>query len=373
MNELNEMAVINVVQSICQIGYLIYNPLTKKATLDKHFLTLHNAMDSGDCKIEILQSIYAEDSYNLLLNAFLNKESESIEIVTQKGRRMGFKMSTTKLPSFGSPIKMGVFQVLSKSKAKELGLEKILIQFRKDMDIFIHVASHDLRTPLRTITSFLNLIEIELEKETFNLEELTGYLNFAKEGSENIYQVVQGIETYLKIKRNKLHQNQIFQINDVLDRLENDIERKYASRNIKITRNSFPEIYGNESQFILLFYNLLDNAVKFNNNKNVEINIQYKRTKDALIFSFVDNGIGIKAEYCNLVFEMFKKLHSTTEYEGIGMGLALCKSVIDKYRGSISVCKGIENGSCLTISLPESLLVKSIESAPMLQKYDHES
>jgi len=145
----------------------------------------------------------------------------------------------------------------------------------------------------------------------------------------------------------KLNLNQILQ--SALDNLERSIRESKA----KISSDLLPEVSGDDSQMILLFQNLIGNAIKFCKKDCIpEVEIKVKKEENFWLFSVADNGIGIKKDYFDKIFVIFQRLHSKIEYPGSGIGLAICKRTVEYLGGKIWVESNVGEGSVFYFTLP---------------------
>lgn len=223
-----------------------------------------------------------------------------------------------------------------------------------ELERFNYIASHDLKSPLRNITSFINLIERDIKKKDYN--QIEEYMGFIKSGSQNMYQLIEDILKYSKIKdvstREKLSVNLSVlcsQLNDIYDR--------------KVTYNDLPTIIESPHYIKTIFQNLIENGLKYNTSESpvVEINCTYH--SETFDLTFTDNGIGMDPQFFEQIFELFKRLHSKIEYEGTGIGLAIVKRISEQMGAEISVESEFHKGTTFTLSLPNSCLIheKTVE------------
>lgn len=230
-------------------------------------------------------------------------------------------------------------------------LVKKLEYSNKALTDFAYIASHDLREPLRKISAFGSLLKKTLTTK-LNVDENEN-LNFMIDGAKRMQQMVGDLLYYSRITKT----SKIYSLIDI-DELLNEIIKFDLSQIIEdnyaeiIIENKLGSIKGEKTQIKQLFQNLIGNGIKYRN-KSVTpvINIRSRKTAFGVEFQIEDNGIGIDAKYTEQIFEMFKRLHSKEEYEGSGIGLAVCKKIIELYNGEIEVKSEPGLGSTFIFSL----------------------
>lgn len=243
-------------------------------------------------------------------------------------------------------------QVSNQTKALQDANEQLKAS-NIELERFAYVASHDLKEPLRNISSFSGLLERKLKKQKEELQVFE-YLNFIK---SNVLQMNNLIVDILEFSRvGNISSEQLKEtsfdeiINKVKQSMDADLKKQNASVNspestIKLT--TIP------SQIFLVFKNLISNGIKYNKNDSKTINIDYVEQERFHKFSVEDNGIGIDSQYQEYVFEMFKRLHNRQEYQGSGLGLSICKKIINNLGGDIWV-ENSELGSKFHFTIPKN-------------------
>lgn len=237
-------------------------------------------------------------------------------------------------------------EVIVKQRTEELQ------RSNDDLQQFAHVASHDLKEPVRKLRTFINRLDSEFTGQI----PVRGkeYLDKMRLASGRMYDMIEGVLKYSSFSTAP-QPIQNVNLNEVLDSIETDLELLIAQRQAVIRRDTLPTIEGAKILFYQLFYNLLNNSLKFCR-EDPAINITYQKVKqqgkDYAKIEVSDNGIGFDSQFAERIFQAFSRLHSKDRYEGTGLGLALCKKIIERHGGSISAT-GIENaGSTFTIILP---------------------
>ena len=227
----------------------------------------------------------------------------------------------------------------------------ILEQKTAELERFTYIASHDLKSPIRNIVSFLSLMKRDLNAG--NHENLEEYVDFAETGAYQMNELIVGILEFTKVDQH--HDTKVEQIDfnksmeKVLLNLQQDIEQK----NAEIIIDPLPSYLCREHDFVIVFQNIIQNGLKYNENPIPKVHISYEENSTQHIIHIEDNGIGIKEEYYERIFEFFRRLHTTQEYPGTGIGLGLCKKITEKYGGYIDVVSEEGKYSIFTISLPK--------------------
>jgi signal transduction histidine kinase len=220
----------------------------------------------------------------------------------------------------------------------------------EELDRFAYVASHDLQEPLRKILVFSDKLQTKYKDSLDN--EITQSLEKIAKASARMQSLINDL---LKFSR-QTNMNEDFVpipldqlVQDVIADLEVEIERASA----QIQLNNLPEIWGIPSQVRQLFQNLLSNAIKFRRKDEIPVVRIYSEPWNGLNRIIVhDNGIGFDPKYSEEIFMVFKRLHSYHEFEGSGVGLSICKKIIDKHNGSIRAESKIDEGSKFIIEFP---------------------
>ena len=224
-----------------------------------------------------------------------------------------------------------------------------LAQSNIHLERFAYIASHDLKTPLRTISSFLSLIKRRIKP--YNNPELEDLLSFASNGAKQMNNLIEDVLEFSKINTAEMRQEQV-DLDKTLQSVLYNIDGFLQEKNGKVEYGKMPIIAGNSGYLHQLFQNLIVNGVKYNENTQPEVYIDYELKDATHQFMIKDNGIGIDEEYRELIFEMFKRLHTSDKYEGTGIGLALCKKIVEQHGGRIWVENSDEKGSCFCFTLP---------------------
>ncbi len=225
-----------------------------------------------------------------------------------------------------------------------------LKESNKELERFAYIASHDLKSPLRNITSFAQLLKIRAKKKlSVNEKE---YLQFIEDNARKMNELVQSILEFSQIDKIGTKNQEIVDLNDVIGEATMNLEVLIKEKNAFIETEMLPMIQGNQTQMLQLFQNLIENGIKYNTSERPTIIIKTSKDWNKNILFFKDNGIGISDEYHHQVFEMFKRLHTEEKYKGTGIGLALCKKIATKHNGDLMIETSTQKGTTFKLSLP---------------------
>lgn len=223
-----------------------------------------------------------------------------------------------------------------------------LEQSNDELKQFAHAASHDLREPVRMIVSYAELLEMSL-KDKVNPEQKE-FLNYLKEGGKRINEMIAGILTFSKVhSHDELTE---VDLNLTLQRVKENLRMIIAARSVEIDCARLPVVRSNSVLMIQLFQNLLSNAIKYNQSKTPRVAVTYTREGGFYKFCISDNGIGIDDKYRDSIFDMFSRLHNREHYSGSGIGLAICRKIVDRMGGTIWNTPNNERGTDFCFTLP---------------------
>lgn len=247
----------------------------------------------------------------------------------------------------------GIIRDVTERKRTETELlqkNKELEQSNQELERFAFVASHDMKEPLRMVSNYTQLLS---KRYTHVLdEEGREYIKYAVEGVHRIQKLINDLLTYARVGQMELDFKDTdinIILHDALTNLENAIKESKA----EIIYENMPIVSGIAPQLIQLFQNLISNAIKFiPQNTRPAIKINAKKEKDLWLFSVVDNGIGIEPQYAEKIFVLFQRLHAWNMYPGTGIGLAICKKIVELHGGAIWFDSVPGEGTTFYFTLP---------------------
>ncbi len=236
----------------------------------------------------------------------------------------------------------------------ELRMEE-LERSNEELERYARVASHDLREPLRTVSHFATMAKALCEGEgELDARTLTDYLGFLERGAQRMSGMLDDLLVYARIDAGDGGPEHV-DLGPVLGNALEGLRVLISETGAYVTVGSMPKVWGRGSHLERLFQNLLRNALKFQPPEaEPQIRVSAEKKPGFWKVSVSDNGLGIAARDQQRIFEMFERLHSRDKYEGTGMGLAICKKIVDIHGGSIDVESKLEKGSTFHVYLPEA-------------------
>jgi len=248
---------------------------------------------------------------------------------------------------------IGTIQDITQRKQAEDLLKKIaedLENSNADLKNFAFVASHDLQEPLRMVIGFLTLLKKHLGEQLD--EKSKQYLHFAVDGADRMTILINDLLQFSRTGNNK-ETHSMVDLNETMRYIRQVMADTINKNEAIVTVQPLPVVMANETLISELFINLINNALKYRGKKTPEVEVGYHEQKDVFTFYIKDNGIGISPEYFEKIFVIFKRLHAKSEYSGTGIGLALCKKIVEKHHGKIWVASEEGKGSTFYFTIPK--------------------
>ena len=242
---------------------------------------------------------------------------------------------------------------ISERKRIEDELQETLSDLQRsnrDLEQFAYVASHDLQEPLRMVASYTQLLA---ERYASRLDDKAQkFIRYAVDSAVRMQQLINDLLAYSRIgTRGKPFEP--VDANVVLGDAINNLKMNIDEVKAIITNDALPEMRADASQLVQLFQNLINNAMKFHGTENPRIHISARDEGRDWLFSVADNGIGIEQQYAEKIFIIFQRLHTREEYPGSGIGLAICKKIVERHRGRIWFESELGKGSTFYFTIPK--------------------
>lgn len=220
----------------------------------------------------------------------------------------------------------------------------------QELEHFAYIASHDLQEPLRTVQSYLQLIKRRYSDKLD--QDADDFINYAVDGATRMRSLIEDLLTYARVS-SRARPLEPVKVDVVIDDVLQGLEVRLQEKQAVVERGPLPTVSADRRQLGQLLQNLITNAVKFmKKDTRPVVKIDAERVGDEWFLRVQDNGIGMSQEYTEKIFVIFQRLHSREEYEGTGVGLAVCKKIVELHKGRIWVESELDKGSTFFIALP---------------------
>jgi PAS domain S-box-containing protein len=225
-----------------------------------------------------------------------------------------------------------------------------LARSNEDLQQFAYVVSHDLQEPLRMVSSFCRLLR---DRYRGRLDRSADeFIDFAVDGAARMDRLIQDLLAYARVGTHGLRLTQVDSA-AVCDRVTADLAAAVVESRASMTRGRLPVVRADESQLGQLLQNLLANAIKFHGPEPPRVHVAAERRADHWLFSVRDNGIGFDPRDRERIFGVFERLHPASEYPGTGIGLAICRRIVERHGGRIWAESGERDGAIFFFTLPD--------------------
>lgn len=244
-------------------------------------------------------------------------------------------------------------QMTREARAK-MELEKLsreLLRSNKELEQFAYIASHDLQEPLRMVSSFTQLLASRYKDKLD--EDADDYIGFIVDGSKRMKLLIDDLLAFSRLNT-RAKEFECFNGEKLLDEVILNLKKSIDDNRAVITHDPLPDMKGDSSQIKQLLQNLLSNAIKFRTDDPPEIHISVQELEEDYKIGIHDNGIGIDSEYQKKIFDIFRRLHTREEYPGTGIGLSICKRIVERHGGKIWVESEKGKGSAFYFTIPKS-------------------
>ena len=291
-----------------------------------------------------------------------SRESKTIEekYIEDGVETWAYKTKTPVIDDKGNIIGLlGLFWDITERKQAEESIRALneflehrtidLKRSNEELEQFAYVASHDLQEPLRMVASYTQLLANRYKGKLD--QDAQDFINYAVDGAKRMQVLINDLLNYSRVgmRGKDFAPTDCFALlGQVINNLRKAIEENCAI----ITNDDLPTIMADDSQIAQLFQNLIVNAIKYRGKKEPLLHISSKKVGDFWEFSFKDNGIGIDPKYKDAIFVIFKRLHAREEYSGTGIGLAICKKIVERHKGKIWLKSEPGKGSTFYFTIP---------------------
>ena len=241
--------------------------------------------------------------------------------------------------------KVNVFVELYKARSIEKSRNKLnkanealwlkteqLEESNRELEQFAYIASHDLQEPLRMVASYTQLLAKRYKDQLDT--DANEFIDYAVDGVTRMQLLINDLLDFSRITSRKKPFATVH-LNNVFEQVTDNLHERIKETNTVVINDGLPAINGDANQLMRLLQNLIDNAIKFNYSENRSIRVKSSVKDDQVLISVQDNGIGIDKKYEDRVFVIFQRLHTRADYPGTGIGLAICKKIVERHGGKI--------------------------------------
>ena len=284
------------------------------------------------------------------LKSTKNFKSECIQL-RKNGSSFYASINGTLVTFNEEPHYLAAVNDISEIKNAEIKLKSTLqdlMRSNKELEQFAYVSSHDLQEPLRKITNFSDILELKYKDKLD--ENGKRYIDKITRSSRRMQKLIDDLLSLSRINTLEKEYKKV-DLNEVLKIVQQNLKEIFWKNSAKIIAGELPVIFADEKQMIQLFQQLISNALKFRSEESPTIQITFKDLGEFWQFSIQDNGIGFEMKYAERIFTVFQKLHSRNEYSGTGIGLTICRKIVDSYGGKIGAESEPGKGTKVIFSL----------------------
>jgi PAS domain S-box-containing protein len=295
-----------------------------------------------------------EVSLNVLKNPEGNLALATIRDVTEQ------KLAAETLRQFNKKLEERAKQMTAELRERTREVEEAnaelqlhaeaLEQSNLELQQFAYIASHDLQTPLRSISGFVQLLQQEYQDQLD--ERANEWINITVENTIRMQTLIRDILAYSRVE-SPTNPMELVDLNEVANEVCALVRYDLDGKPMEISVDELPSVLGNRTHLVLLLQNLISNGIKYNNNALPKVHLSAKQNAADWIIAVQDNGIGINPDYFPKIFEIFRRLHTQEEYPGNGIGLAICRRVVERHGGKVWIESEPDHGTVFYFSLPK--------------------
>lgn len=246
-----------------------------------------------------------------------------------------------------------LYRMDTKRRQAERGLEDTAAKLRRsnaDLEQFAYVASHDLKEPLRAISGSIQVFRAQFQDKVG--KEADDVINHTVEGAARMQALIDDLLTYSRLTTSEGPMEST-DCEPVLVEALRNLETAVKDSGAVVTTGKLPTVKANRTELLQVFQNLVSNALKYRSERTPKIHVDAEDRGREWVISVRDNGIGIAPQYVDRIFRIFQRLHTRREYPGTGIGLAVCKKIVERHGGRIWVESELEEGSTFYFTLPK--------------------
>jgi PAS domain S-box-containing protein len=278
-----------------------------------------------------------------------------LEGLRKDGSEFPIEISISLLQTDGGLLISNAIRDVTERKRIEAELidrAQALERSNADLEQFAYVASHDLQAPLRVVAGFVDLLRRRYRDQLDS--DADKFIDYAVDGVERMQRLIDDLLAYSRLRIDGEKDLKPVDFNDTVEDVLADLREEISESDARVSVGDLPTVKAEPSQIGQVFQNLISNAVKFSNTEAPEVEVSAERENGMWRIDIADNGIGIDPQHRERVFEMFQRLHTPDEFPGTGIGLAICKRIVEHHGGHISADSGPGGGTVMSFTLPAS-------------------
>ncbi|MGE5400924.1 MAG: PAS domain S-box protein [Ignavibacteriales bacterium] len=351
-------------QRLAHLGTFTFDLKTKKYEWNEEAFRIYELDQAkGEPSFEEVVGFLHPDDYDLMMNKIKETEISEKEVnfeyrIVLPDNRVKHLYNTVRsvFDDTGKPVsRMGIVQDITEAKTYRTKLEKTLEELQRsnrELEQFAYVASHDLQEPIRMVSNYTKLLE-RYFKDKLD-EKSSRYMFFVIDGAKRMHTLIEDLLAYSRVASKKAPFVQT-DLNVVMSEIMRDMQVAIIKQNAKIKFQKLPVIKADPLQIRHVFQNLIQNAIKFRAKDDPVIQIIAEKKGHEWLFGVKDNGIGIDMEFHEKIFVIFQRLHEKEKYPGTGIGLSICKKIIEHHGGRIWVESEAGKGTTFLFTLPVNI------------------
>ena len=262
-------------------------------------------------------------------------------------------------PEAGSRLRWAIRDITERRRSEEILKEHAenLKRTNDDLERFAYVASHDLQEPLRTVITFTQLLERRYKGELG--PEADDYIRYTVEAGRRMHTLIDNLLEFSRVSRRINVTSHVDPEQILAEALEN-LRAEAEETGAVVTHDPLPRVAADPSQLVQVFQNLVENAIEYRRERVRPLVHVAAKTLDGMVrFSVQDNGIGIEQQYYERIFIIFQRLHTREHYPGTGIGLALCKRIVERHGGQIWIESEVGKGSTFYFTIPKAAVSRA--------------
>ena len=356
-----------VINSLPGIFYL-FDPTGRFIRWNRNFEKVTEYSSEMIQKMSPLDLFSGEDKNRVaekIQSAFtIGEDFVEADLLSRSGKQTPYYFTGLNAWIGGKSLLVGTGLDITNLRLAEARLNRALEELQRsnrELEQFAYVASHDLQEPLRMVSSYTQLLERRYADKLD--QDARDFIHYAVDGANRMQQLIQDLLSFSRVTTKGLPQTRI-QAGDALKEALANLQAAITETGAQVTHDDLPEVVADRSQLVQLFQNLIANSVKFRKSDTPpRIHVSTEQQDAGWTFSIRDNGIGIDPRYFDRIFTIFQRLHTKQAYPGTGIGLALCKRIVERHGGRIRVDSEPEKGTVFRFTLPLADTLKGDKSS----------